>query len=150
MPATELSNPRPLRILVIEDNSDAAETLGDLLRLFGHEAAIALSGSTGVEVARSVQPDVILCDIGLPGMDGYAVASNLRSEPATRAARLVAPTGYGRHPDRPRPPAARGPHGVGPGLGPRAHAGARLRPPPPQAGGAAGAQAAAGGVGEGL
>jgi CheY-like chemotaxis protein len=102
MPATELSNPRPLRILVIEDNSDAAETLGDLLRLFGHEAEIALSGSTGVEVARSVQPDVVLCDIGLPGMDGYAVASNLRSEPATRAARLVALTGYGRDSDRQR------------------------------------------------
>ena len=102
MPATELSNPRPLRILVIEDNSDAAETLGDLLRLFGHEAEVALSGPAGLEAAGSLQPDVVLCDIGLPGMDGYAVAGSLRSEPATRAARLVALTGYGRESDRQR------------------------------------------------
>ncbi|MEA2602943.1 MAG: two-component system, cell cycle response regulator DivK [Acidobacteriota bacterium] len=102
MPAAALPSHRSLRVLVIEDNSDAAETLRDLLRLFGHEAEIALSGPAGLEVARSVQPDVILCDIGLPGMDGYAVAGSLRSEPATRAARLVALTGYGRDSDRQR------------------------------------------------
>lgn len=102
MHAPELSGHRPLRVLVIEDNSDAAETLGDLLRLFGHEAEVALSGPAGLEAARRLRPHVILCDIGLPGMDGYAVASCLRSEPATRAAHLVALTGYGRDSDRQR------------------------------------------------
>jgi CheY-like chemotaxis protein len=102
MPAVELSNPRPLRVLVIEDNSDAAETLGDLLRLFGHEAEVALSGPAGLDVARNLRPDVVLCDIGLPGMDGYSVADSLRSEPATQATRLVALTGYSRDSDRQR------------------------------------------------
>jgi CheY-like chemotaxis protein len=102
MHTPELSNPRPLRVLVIEDNSDAAETLGDLLRLFGHEAKVALSGPAGLETARSLRPDVVLCDISLPGMDGYAVAGSLRSEPATQATRLVALTGYGRDSDRQR------------------------------------------------
>ena len=102
MPAAEQSSPRSLRVLVIEDNSDAAETLRDLLRLFGHEAEIALSGPEGLAAARGLGPDVILCDIGLPGMDGYAVAGSLRSEPATRATRLIALTGYGRESDRQR------------------------------------------------
>ncbi len=102
MHTPELSSPRSLRVLVIEDNSDAAETLGDLLRLFGHEAEIALSGPAGLEVARSLRPDVVLCDIGLPGMDGYSVAGSLRSEPATQATRLVALTGYDRDSDRQR------------------------------------------------
>jgi len=102
MLADALPSHRSLRVLVIEDNSDAAETLRDLLRLFGHEAEVALSGPAGLEAAGSLQPDVVLCDIGLPGMDGYAVAGSLRSEPATRAARLVALTGYGRESDRQR------------------------------------------------
>ncbi|HEV7783979.1 MAG TPA: response regulator [Thermoanaerobaculia bacterium] len=91
-----------LKVLVIEDNRDAAETLGDLLSLFGHETEIALSGPAGVETARSFRPEVVLCDIGLPGMDGYAVARSLRGEPATRSARLIALTGYDRKTDRQR------------------------------------------------
>jgi CheY-like chemotaxis protein len=93
---------KPLRVLVIEDNPDAAETLGDLLSLFGHEPEIALSGPAGLETARRFRPEVVLCDIGLPGMDGYAVARSLRAEPATRTARLIALTGYGRESDRRR------------------------------------------------
>ncbi|HSS47554.1 MAG TPA: response regulator [Thermoanaerobaculia bacterium] len=88
--------------MVIEDNLDAAETLGDLLSLFGHETEIALSGPAGVETARSFQPEVVLCDIGLPGMDGYAVARSLRGEPAVCSARLIALTCYGRESDRQR------------------------------------------------
>ena len=91
-----------LKVLVIEDNRDAAETLGDLLRLFGHEIEIALTGPAGVEAARRFQPEVILCDIGLPGMDGYAVARSLREETATSGAHLIALTGYGRESDRRR------------------------------------------------
>jgi CheY-like chemotaxis protein len=89
-----------MQILVIEDNPDAAETLRDLLELFGHDAEIAFSGPAGLEAARGRQPQVILCDIGLPGMDGYAVARSLRDDPATREIRLVALTGYGRESDR--------------------------------------------------
>lgn len=92
----------PLRVLVIEDNRDAAETLGDLLTLFGHAVELAHTGSDGIETARRFLPQVILCDIGLPEMDGYAVACELRRDPATAACHLVALTGYGRDSDRQR------------------------------------------------
>jgi CheY-like chemotaxis protein len=95
-----------LRVLVIEDNADAAETLGDLLALFGHQAEIAHTGADGVDVARRRPPDVVLCDIGLPEMDGYAVARELRADPLTAPIRLVALTGYGREADRDRAAAA--------------------------------------------
>jgi CheY-like chemotaxis protein len=105
----ECARPRPgdahepsrrLRVLVIEDNLDAAETLGDLLALFGYEAEIAHSGRAGVDLARRQRPDVVLCDIGLPEMDGYAVARELRANPGTAPIYLVAITGYGRDADR--------------------------------------------------
>jgi CheY-like chemotaxis protein len=89
-----------LRVLVIEDNTDAAQTLCDLLTLFGHDAEFARSGAAGVEVARQRLPDVVLCDIGLPEMDGYAVARQLRADPLTAPAHLIAVTGYGREADR--------------------------------------------------
>lgn len=89
-----------LRVLVIEDNVDAAETLHDLLELFGYRVTVAHSGPEGIETARSFRPQVVLCDIGLPGMDGYAVARQLRQEPAVAGARLIALTGYGRDSDR--------------------------------------------------
>jgi CheY-like chemotaxis protein len=95
-----------LRVLVIEDNPDAAETLGDLLALFGHQAEIAHTGADGLDVARRRPPDVVLCDIGLPEMDGYAVARELRGDPLTAPIRLVAITGYGRESDRHRAAAA--------------------------------------------
>ena len=96
----EPAGQKPLRVLVIEDNRDAAETLGDLLGLFGHEVELAHTGPAGVEAAQRFRPDVVLCDIGLPGMDGYAVARQLRRDPETAALRLVALTGYGRDSDR--------------------------------------------------
>jgi CheY-like chemotaxis protein len=89
-----------LRVLIIEDNRDAAETLCDLLALFGHQTEIAHSGTDGLALARDRRPDVVLCDIGLPEMDGYAVARELRSDPLTAPIRLVALTGYGRDADR--------------------------------------------------
>jgi CheY-like chemotaxis protein len=91
---------RALRVLIVEDNPDAAETLCDLLALFGHHPEAAHSGSSGVAAARRLRPDVVLCDIGLPEMDGYAVARELRGDPATAGIRLVALTGYGRDADR--------------------------------------------------
>src|SRR5205823_594254 len=67
-----------LRILVVEDNRDSADSLRLLLELSGHEVAVAYSGHDGVRAAGQYQPDVVLCDIGLPGLDGYGVARELR------------------------------------------------------------------------
>jgi CheY-like chemotaxis protein len=97
---TEAGGRRRLRVLVIEDNLDAAETLCDLLELFGHDTDLAHSGAAGVELARQRRPDVALCDIGLPEMDGYSVARLLRADPRTAPTHLVALTGYGRDADR--------------------------------------------------
>jgi PAS domain S-box-containing protein len=91
-----------LRILVVEDNADAAESLRRLLDLHGHEVRVADNGIDGVAEAKRCHPDAVVCDIGLPGMDGYAVATALRGDPETARARLIAVTGYGRAEDRAR------------------------------------------------
>ncbi|WP_434041031.1 MULTISPECIES: ATP-binding protein [Sorangium] len=92
---------RARRILIIEDNHDAADSLRMLLERRGHAVSVAHSGADGVAAARDAPPDVILCDIGLPGdMNGYGVAQALRSESATRATLMVALTGYGQDDDR--------------------------------------------------
>ena len=85
---------RARRVLVIEDNADAAESLKQALELAAHEVAIALDGVRGLEMARAFRPEVVLCDIGLPGMDGYAVARAFRSDGALRDIMLVALSGY--------------------------------------------------------
>jgi len=82
------------RVLVVEDNLDAAETLREMLLLWDHEVEVAHDGREGIDKARAFQPDVVLCDIGLPVMDGYAVARAMRSDPELSSAFLVAVTGY--------------------------------------------------------
>ncbi len=82
------------RILVVEDNVDAAESLQELLRLAGHEVAVAYDGPQGVAQARALRPDVVFCDLGLPGLDGFEVARALRGDPAACGTRLVALSGY--------------------------------------------------------
>jgi len=84
----------PRRVLIIEDGVDAAESLRLALELEGHEVAVAYDGPSGVERARELTPDVVLCDIGLPEMDGFQVARAIRNEPALRETFLVALTGY--------------------------------------------------------
>jgi CheY-like chemotaxis protein len=86
---------RPFRVLIIEDNHATADSLRLLLDLRGHEVRVAYDGLAGVLAAREQPPDVVLCDIGLPGLDGYGVAAALRDHPATAAARLIAITAYG-------------------------------------------------------
>ena len=90
------------RCLVIEDHADAAESLALLLRLAGHEAEVAPNGEEGLAKARQFRPDVVLCDIGLPGMDGYTVARALRADSELKSAYLIALTGYGQEEDRRR------------------------------------------------
>ena len=91
-----------MRVLVVEDNRDAADSLRLLLGLYGYEVAVAYCGHGGVRAAQQYRPDVVLCDIGLPGLDGYAVASRLRQNPSTAKARLIAVTAYGQDEDRRR------------------------------------------------
>ena len=90
------------RILIVEDNRDAADSLRLLLELLGHEVAVAYSGPDGVARATAWRPDLVLCDLGLPGLDGYGVAAALRQHAATAQARLIAVTGYGQDEDRRR------------------------------------------------
>jgi CheY-like chemotaxis protein len=99
-------NPRPsgkhFRILIVEDNQDAANSLHLLLEVLGHEVRVANTGPAGVVAAREWRPDVVLCDIGLPGLDGYGVARELRLNPTTARVRLLALTGYGQDEDKRR------------------------------------------------
>jgi two-component system CheB/CheR fusion protein len=86
--------PARRRVLVVDDNVDAAETLGDLLALAGHEVAVVHDGEAAVERARALGPEIVFCDIGLPKLDGYGVARALRGDPRTQGAYLVALSGY--------------------------------------------------------
>lgn len=98
--------PRPatagLQVVVVDDNVDGAESMAELLQILGHHAVVAHTGPAGLEVVRSARPDLVLLDIGLPGMDGYEVARRLRSDPATRGVVLAAVSGYGQDNDRVR------------------------------------------------
>jgi PAS domain S-box-containing protein len=89
-------------ILVVDDNRDAADSLGMLLELSGHEVHTAYDGPSGLEAMRAHRPAVALLDIGMPGMDGYAVASEARRDPELGCVKLVALTGWGTQEDRRR------------------------------------------------
>ncbi|TWI53189.1 signal transduction histidine kinase [Pseudomonas duriflava] len=96
------SNNGGLRVLIIEDNVDTAAVLQELLSLDGYETKVAHSGPAGVEAAARFWPHAVVCDLGLPGMDGFAVATELRKQPASASARLIALSGYGQPEDRRR------------------------------------------------
>ena len=91
---------KSLKILVIEDNEDSAVTLQAVLEYFGHEVSIAKDGISGVETAREFEPHVIICDIGLPEMDGFVVAQELSKDSKFSRSILIALTGYGGQEDR--------------------------------------------------
>lgn len=88
------ANPNKLRILVVEDDADAAEALSDLLDMLGHTPATALNGGKAVELAPEFAPELVLCDLTLPGLDGFGVARALRAHPATARTPLVALSGH--------------------------------------------------------
>lgn len=93
---------RPLRMLIVDDNEDAAESMALLQGLRGHVTRIAANGNDALRVAEEFLPHAVLLDIGLPGMDGFEVARRLRELPATKNSFLVALTGYGTQSDRQR------------------------------------------------
>jgi two-component system CheB/CheR fusion protein len=93
-PATPRAEVAGRRILVIEDNVDGADMLRTLLEIEGHEVQVACDGPSGLAVAAGSPPDIILCDVGLPGMNGYAVAHAVRADERLRRAYLVALSGY--------------------------------------------------------
>jgi PAS domain S-box-containing protein len=93
------SSPRPLRVLVVDDSEDTAETMGTLLEMAGHTIQKAHSGPAALEAAAAFRPDVILLDIGLPGLDGYQVAQRLREDPILKDVILIAASGYGQEED---------------------------------------------------
>jgi len=83
-----------VKILLVDDNDDAVESLREWLMLEGHVVETAACGDAALERARCFHPDVMVCDIGLPGMDGYQVARAIRADPMLRSIRLVALSGY--------------------------------------------------------
>jgi CheY-like chemotaxis protein len=86
-----------VRVLIIEDNRDAADSLQMLLGILGHEVRAAYTGPDGVEIASAWLPAVVLSDIGLPGLDGYEVACQLRKIQALSPTKLIAISAYGVH-----------------------------------------------------
>lgn len=94
--------PRKRRLLVVDDNRDAAESMSMLLEMWGHEVAYAYDGPSAIETAEHWEPEAVFLDIGLPGMDGYEVAERLRGLPQAKHAVLIAITGYGQEDDRRR------------------------------------------------
>jgi PAS domain S-box-containing protein len=100
------AGPAPRRVLLIDDNQDAAESLAWMLRADGHEVQTGFSADDALAMATAWRPDVVLLDIGLPRMDGYEVARRLRADTSAPPMRLVALTGYGRPEDLQRSAAA--------------------------------------------
>jgi CheY-like chemotaxis protein len=99
---SDSSAPKLRRILVADDNRDAGDTLAMLLRLDGHEVHVATDGLEAVEMYASVQPEVVILDIGMPGLSGHEVARRIRDLPSERPVILIAVTGWGQKADKDR------------------------------------------------
>jgi two-component system CheB/CheR fusion protein len=89
-------------VLVIDDNVDTCESLSAALGLTGHRVRTASDGKAGIAAAQALKPDVVLCDVGLPDIDGYEVARTLRADETLRSTRLIALSGYARPEDKER------------------------------------------------
>jgi CheY-like chemotaxis protein len=101
-----LPNTRPFRMVIIEDNVIAARSTQMLLNELGHQTEIAHNGIEGIAVVEQFQPQVVLCDLGLPGIDGYQVARRLRQCAELSEIRLISTSGYGQEEDKQRALAA--------------------------------------------
>jgi two-component system CheB/CheR fusion protein len=89
-------------VLVVEDNRDSAETLRALLEMCGYTVTVAHTATQGLQAAKDIHPDVVICDIGLPDTDGFHLAEALHSDPDTAPAHLIAVTAYGKEEDKRR------------------------------------------------
>lgn len=98
--AASAEAPAPMRIMLVDDNVDAAESLASLLRFAGHDVTVMEDAISTIERAAQVRPDVFILDIGLPDMDGYQLVRSLRAHSATAGARFIALTGYGQAHDK--------------------------------------------------
>jgi CheY-like chemotaxis protein len=96
----------PKRILVADDNRDAADTMGMLLSLSGHEVHVARNGAEALEIAKRVRPDIGIFDIGMPDISGYELAARVRHEAWGQKITLIAVTGWGQDTDKRRAYAA--------------------------------------------
>ena len=96
------SAPKLRRVLVADDNRDAGDTLAMLLRLDGHDVHVATDGLEAVEVYQRVQPDVVILDIGMPGLSGHEVARRIRDLGSQHPVTLIAVTGWGQKADKDR------------------------------------------------
>jgi PAS domain S-box-containing protein len=99
-PATAAAEVAPKRVLIVDDNVDAAQTLELLLKSLGHETAVAYTGVEALRITPEFRPDIVLLDLGLPGLDGYEVARRLRTLNSAERVRIVAVTGWGQETDK--------------------------------------------------
>lgn len=95
-----------LRVLVVDDNRDSADTLAMMLRILGHESHTGYDGQDAVEKAAALSPDAVLLDIGMPRLNGYEAAAQIRQQPGGEQMLLIAATGWGQDEDRERTSAA--------------------------------------------
>ena len=87
---------RRRRVLIVEDNIDAGRSLAYFLRDVGHQVEHAINGYAAIAIARNLRPDIVFLDLGLPGMDGFTVAREIKREPGLENVRIVVVTGYGQ------------------------------------------------------
>ena len=99
---SDSSAPKLRRILVADDNRDAGDTLAMLLRLDGHEVHVATDGLEAVEMFQRLQPEVVILDIGMPGLSGHEVAQRIRDQRSEQPVILIAVTGWGQKADKDR------------------------------------------------
>jgi CheY-like chemotaxis protein len=102
----QTSNGTPHRILVVDDNEDGANSLGQMLQIMGNDVRVAHDGLAAIEAAEDFRPQVILLDIGMPKLDGYDACRRIRKKPWGKSTVLIALTGWGQEEDRRRTSAA--------------------------------------------
>lgn len=96
----ESTTQNSLRVLVVDDNVDSAKTTGWMLEFMGHQPSLIHDGLKALEAAKQQNPDVIMLDIGLPGMNGYDICRELRKDPLFKDTMMIAQTGWGQEKDR--------------------------------------------------
>ena len=106
VPAPSSPSATGRRVLIVDDNRDAAESLGELLRMLDHEVELAFDGVEGVAAAERFAPELVLMDIGMPRLDGYGACAQIRARPWGAGMRIIAQTGWGQDDDKRRADAA--------------------------------------------